>query len=345
MNKQVLTFGIVLLGLWLFASLVVLPVLAIERPYSPYKKTRLESTNIPEEPAIKADLGIQAQRYLNPLELLNFRTALLKAQVFESSQAELLPIRIEEWKNSIKMAGASPEDCILPLLPEAGWFQARLISNRDEPSLRDDSGIPGAYGQVYKDIRDWLPKTRASASSFEAIMEQLWLDSGFAKKLDNNPHPPMLKKDRWIPSDKALKASHRYALDIFFTSLSRKDREETGPLIYSMSSGIVVAAADDWSGGDRPSLYNGGGLSPKSGNGAIIYDPANRLYYAYFHMSDVFVKTGQLVAAGESLGHGGNSGVNARKPGHGGHLHIEIHGAEKGPWRSHDIKDYIFSIK
>jgi hypothetical protein len=37
---------------------------------------------------------------------------------------------------------------------------------------------------------------------------------------------------------------------------------------------------------------------------------------------------GDIVKEGRLLGHGGNSGANARRSGHGGHLHLEIFDAK-----------------
>jgi murein DD-endopeptidase MepM/ murein hydrolase activator NlpD len=59
----------------------------------------------------------------------------------------------------------------------------------------------------------------------------------------------------------------------------------------------------------------------------------------------VVVRVGQMVASGQSLGLGGNTGVNARKKNHGTHVHIEIHDAEKGAWSSYRIRDLLLSIQ
>ncbi len=283
-------------------------------------------------------------RRMSDLELVRFQAAILRPQALEGADATLAAMRAESWAKAVEAAGGSPDRAIGEILPPASFFQARLVSRRDEPELLADAKAAGAYGRAYATLRDALPGTRSATLGLEAALDALWRRSEAARSLDNGPASPLAKKDRWIPQEKALKHSHQYALDVFFTSLSRKGRNETGPVVRSMTSGIVVAASDDWSGGDRPSLYVSGGLSPKAGNGAIVYDPAHKRYYAYFHLSDVTVSAGQFVAAGQELGRGGNTGVNARKPGHGGHLHLEIHDASGGPWRSKKIRDAILSI-
>lgn len=281
---------------------------------------------------------------MDALELVRYQAAILRPAVLALTEPPLAAARALAWAKAVQAAGGSPDLALGELLPPELWFQARLVSARDEPEVRADAKTDNAYGRSYAAIRDALPGTRASAPALEAALEALWAASELAPTLERGPVSPLAKKDRWVPPEKALAASHRYALDVFFTSLSRKGRDETGPTVRSMTSGIVVAASGDWNGGDKPSLYVSGGLSPKAGNGVIVYDPAARRYYAYFHLSDVVVAAGQFVAAGQSLGRGGNTGVNARKPGHGGHLHVEIHDATEGPWRSNRLRDTIVSM-
>ena len=77
-------------------------------------------------------------------------------------------------------------------------------------------------------------------------------------------------------------------------------------------------------GGAGADAWGGGGLSPAAGNGVVVYSPASGRYYSYFHLDEVAVQRGQVVERGAALGRGGNTGINARKKGHGGHLHLEI---------------------
>ena len=238
-----------------------------------------------------------------------------------------------------------PAAAIGEILPPSVWFQARLVGKRDQEALAGDAMTAGAYGQAYKAIQAALAETRASSKALETVLDEIWRSSGISATLSAGPSPVLKRGERWLPARSSLRSAHQYALDVFFTRVKRSGAEETGPVVRSMSSGVVVSASGDWRGGDRPSLYRAGGLSPNAGNGAIVYCPGEKRCYAYFHLKDVEVREGQLVEAGQSLGHGGNTGVNARKKGHGNHVHIEIHDADTGAWNSYRIRDHILSMR
>jgi hypothetical protein len=145
------------------------------------------------------------------------------------------------------------------------------------------------------------------------------------------------------PPLRDLAYSHPYALDVFYTKVDRRGDAEFGPTISALEGGIVVACASDWKGGAGASTWEGGGLSPSAGNGVVIYSPASRRYYSYFHFSDVSVRRGQAVEAGQAIGHGGNTGANARRRGHGSHLHLEIFDAAGGRSLSaREIRSVLF---
>ena len=149
-------------------------------------------------------------------------------------------------------------------------------------------------------------------------------------------------EELWLPLISDLPVSHPYALDVFFQRVDRSGEVEKGPLIHLLHPGIVVAAASDWSGGQGFAKYRSGGLSPASGNGAVIYDPTSRLYCSYFHLSSVAVRVGELVAAGDVVGRGGNTGMKARMEGHGEHVHIEIfNAAHNAPLSSQEILEML----
>lgn len=246
-------------------------------------------------------------------------------------------------------AGLEPAATVARALPGSTWVQARLVMRRDEENLRLDTALDNAYGRSYAAIRAGLAETRATAEAVEAALGELWRVYYDDARTDGSRGAPLVsplaRRDQWIPGTRALRASHQYALDIFFTSLSRDGAEEKGPTVVSMSRGVVVSAAGDWVGGDRPSAYVSGGLSPKAGNGVVVYDPSTGRYYAYFHLSDVAVRAGQFVEPGQELGRGGNTGVNARRRGHGGHLHLEIHEADGSALSSFSIRDLILSVR
>ena len=281
---------------------------------------------------------------LRGLELIRFAAGALKPESLLSADQAIARNRALEWSKAVESEGGSPIEALGEILPSSAWFQARLITKRDEPDLALDAKAADAYGEVYADLKKSLASTRATSAAMEAVIAEVWRYSDSAAKLKAGPSDVLKTRDRWLPAKSQLGSSHQYALDIFFTSVKRHGAAETGPTIRSMSRGVVVAAAGDWNGGDKPSLYRAGGLSPKAGNGAIVFDPDQGRYYAYFHLSDVYVKAGQVVSAGDALGKGGNTGVNARKKNHGGHVHVEIHDIDGGAWTSYRIRDLILTI-
>lgn len=249
------------------------------------------------------------------------------------------------WARAIEDSGADPIAALDEILPPTEWFQARIIGKRDEPDLRSDATIASAYGRAYATILAALDQSRSAAPALEAAIEAVWSHTAAAADLPAGLAPVLARSDRWIPGRSELRYSHQYALDVFYTSVKRHGAAETGPTINSISSGIVVSTADDWDGGDKPSLYRSGGLSPNAGNGVIVYDPQRRRYYVYLHLKSVAVRVGQRIAAGQALGLGGNTGVNARKKNHGTHLHLEIHDADDGAWSSYHIRELLLSIQ
>lgn len=107
------------------------------------------------------------------------------------------------------------------------------------------------------------------------------------------------------------------ALDIFVT------RE--GAIVRSPVAGVVVAAGDGWRGGytrRHGFFYEGDGLSRRTGNGLILFDPASGGYFLMAHFqSGILVRPGDIVRRGQPLGAVGHTG-NASYPGRGKHLHI-----------------------
>lgn len=304
-------------------------------------------TGFMKDAAARRDLGpFSPHEAVLPTQDLGLLAEALSPDALAGNAATAARERALAWASALsERQKATPTKALAALMPPPSWFQARLIMPRDEPTLRGDALTGGAYGLAYKDILTSLAPTRASAPQFEAALAELWVALELGKGLKLGPYPPLARGDRWLPTDRALSSSHRYALDLFFTKVTRSGVEEKGPVVRSIAAGIVVAAADDWEGTDRPSQYRGGGLSPKAGNGLIIYAPHEGRYYAYFHLHDLKPGIGEVVEAGQALGHGGNSGVNARKKGHGEHLHIEIHESSGKVWTSQELKAFIAGLR
>ena len=282
---------------------------------------------------------------INPRNDLDALAAALEPEALAGLGASVASMRADAWEEAVRAKGLTPAAALTGILPAAEWFQARLLSKRDEAELRNDARFSGAYGLAYQSILSSLPLARQSAQGMEAVLRSIWLSEPRVKELGSDHVSVLAATDKWLPPASSLDSAHQYALDVFFLQVKRNGVVETGPPVRSMTRGIVVAAADGWDGGDRPSLYRGGGLSPKAGNGAIVYCPDDGRYYSYFHLSSMQIATGDFVGAGAVLGLGGNTGVNARKKGHGAHVHIEIHERDGRAWPSFAIREYIQKLR
>ena len=261
-------------------------------------------------------------------------------------QASIAEVRKRAWdfiSTGIAL-GMEPEALAAELIPSSGHIVAMLIDSRDSEEFSQIDGVSLPAKLSYQRIAALNPLMAPLRLKFEAIF-----DSAYAIEKKYGRVTPF----RWFEPDAArwqggitlpgksslprlsdLDYSHTYALDIFFQDVQYlAGNIQRGPVIHSLSDGIVVAAETGWVGvpriGERLS-YLTGGISPKSGNGIIIYAPDEHKYYSYFHLHDIFVRKGQLVRAGQPLGHGGNSGINARKKGGGEHLHLEVFDANAG---------------
>jgi murein DD-endopeptidase MepM/ murein hydrolase activator NlpD len=90
--------------------------------------------------------------------------------------------------------------------------------------------------------------------------------------------------------------------------------------VISASSGIVASVNLNW----KPS-------SPlRGGNYIWIYEPIKSRYYYYAHLDQIFVRVGQIVSKGDSLGTVGRTGVNAYPKRSPTHLHFVLHQSVDG---------------
>lgn len=103
---------------------------------------------------------------------------------------------------------------------------------------------------------------------------------------------------------------HNDAIDLYI---------EEGSSISAMSDGLVVLAETGWSSDNEA-----GTSSYLGGNTIITYNYKTNEFMRYAHLEEVNVKPGEMIKAGDDLGKVGHTGMNACKPGHGGHLHLEI---------------------
>ncbi|GAB1457166.1 hypothetical protein MASR2M48_24740 [Spirochaetota bacterium] len=331
-------FTVIITACWLLGFAAVALAIAPDKSRPSASLLAYESAS-----ELEPQLVELTRPHLDEVQALRFAAALLSPASLAKVSPELVKARALDWAQAVERTGASPIDALGEILPSAPWFQTRLVTRRDEADLFANAKTSGEYGNSYTVMAKMLADTKANSSSLELALDEVWNHCEPTKKLDAGFSSILKRRDLWIPSKSALSASHQYALDVFFTSLKRHGAEEIGPTIHSISSGLVVSAAEDWKGGDRPSSYRGGGLSPNAGNGVIIYDPNAARYYAYFHLGQVTASVGQIVEAGQAIGKGGNTGINARKKGHGGHVRVEIHDVDGGAWTSYAIRDLLLS--
>ncbi len=252
------------------------------------------------------------------------------------------------WARAAAADGLISERELASVLPSPAFILARTSPDEYADEIRLSAEGAGAFARAYGPIDEAMPGSNAAGARLEAALgsiHEVRTALGGAAPQAGGLRAPIPRVQRWIASAEDLKKTHRHALDIFFRGEGERGSAEKGPLIRSMSSGFVVAAADDWVGGEGAAKYRRGGLTPRAGNGAVVYDPATRRYYTYFHMHDVSVRPGQWVDAGEVLGRGGNTGTNARKRGHGGHLHLEIYEAsEDRALDCWELRDLVLSL-
>lgn len=270
-------------------------------------------------------------------------------------------------------AALTTRKAIAQLLPDAASYSAMLAGERDLGDFRASAAAGGRAGKAYARMAERHEELLPLRSRYEALAAGAWAAHRAAREADaasvaaapglvapdpasaaailhrapSAPppaHPVGRKGTIYKPPLRALDKTHPFALDIFFTSFERLGGGvERGPEVLSASAGLVVASSRDWKGGAGQDSYVSGGFSPRSGNGVIVYDPLGRRYFSYFHLFDLAVETGDLVEPGSVLGRGGDTGINARRDGHGGHVHVEIFDARSGrPLKALEIRKIIF---
>ena len=320
--------GILAALLLRFTMKMIAPYLTISGVVLPETSALAESTLAESKPA------------------LNFFEELASLDIDRMQNASVAEVRAraQDFISTGLALGMEPEALAAELIPSSGHIIAMLIDSGDSEEFSQIDGVSLPAKLSYQRIAALNPLMASLRPQFEAIF-----DSAYAilKKYGRITPFRWLEPEaaRWkggitlpgkssLPRLSDLNYSHTYALDIFLQDVQYLPGDiQRGPVIHSLSDGIVVAAETGWIGFPRTSeglSFLAGGISPKSGNGIIIYSPAEHKYYSYFHLYDVFVRKGQLVRAGQPLGHGGNSGINARKQGGGEHLHLEVFDANAG---------------
>ncbi|MGO8692914.1 MAG: M23 family metallopeptidase [Rectinemataceae bacterium] len=247
---------------------------------------------------------------------------------------------LRELIREAREGGIDTGNVVASSFPPPSAVLALLSVERDIDNFEEDAaqgGIAGSYyGREALLARRVKPLFRTYVSLFTAAYEELGgptaaasLDPASAERMRDGvlPYGPACginAPPRWELAD-----AHPFALDLFFSRVDCRGDGQEGPAVPSLSGGIVVATARDWKGGAGIESWRGGGLSPSAGNGVIVYDPVSRRFYSYFHFRTTSLRPGDMVRPGSPLGIGGDTGMNARRPGHGGHVHIEIYDAAR----------------
>ncbi len=196
-----------------------------------------------------------------------------------------------------------------PYLVSAVYYHDAFLNDfpTDRSSAAPERRIIGQIGRLL------TPETK---SRFLQILHEVWSES-------DPPGPPRSAEPvayRVVSG----RRSHHYAIDLFAYE---------GAPVSSVSRGLVVLAEGSWSPEDPFST-----TSRKGGNAVIVFDPDRDRFYRYCHLSCVDVFPGDFVAAGQHLGDVGHSGLNASRPGHGRHLHLEANAFADGHVRALDYQ-------
>lgn len=273
--------------------------------------------------------------------------------------AEAFPLRLPSDKALAKEAGRAIAlealrhgeqswSILADWMPNPAETIAMLARDRDVDTFEETSEVGGVAGEHYKSVVDLVPVMRPlrdTAVAFFSAIHETMVRTKIAHPSDGSLGPVTREGKSSPPRKRDMDYSHTFALDIFLQDVEELPGSllERGPEILSVSGGIVICAASDWTGGPGIDTYEHGGISPNAGNGVIVFDPTSQRFYSYFHLYDVLVSPGMAISQGTVLGRGGDTGSNARKRGHGQHLHLEIFDMREGRFlRNTEIKDLIF---
>lgn len=264
----------------------------------------------------------------------------LSPEALSSLDGEEAAKAAEDLLLAARLAGVDPREALEEAFPSPRQVLGMLALDRDVDDFLEYAEREDAAGDYYREEARAAQELRPIRSRYEDVFSSANAALGgtaypaaakTGSVLGTGKRPYLASpRDVWLPPKRELPLSHPYALDVFFHHVERSGEAERGPTIRALYPGIVIAAASDWSGGQGITTWRSGGLSPAAGNGVIIYDPATRRYLSYFHLSSVSLRVGELVRSGDAIGRGGNSGMNARKAGHGEHVHVEIFDSDRG---------------
>lgn len=298
--------------------------------------------------------GGQSSSSLASLSEAEIRTLLSKAGI-----AALAPEALRKLGEDLVARAIAedwvPEEYAGSFFPGASELLAMLARDRDVDDYIENTDAKGAAGDYYQNVVALVPSMRPLRERYEQFFGGVFsaLEKVYRLKVPTQAYADAKFFESGItlpglstrPRARDYDYSHTFALDIFLDEVKTLPFSglEKGPVLFSLADSIVVATESTWYGGEDMADYRSGGITPKAGNGAILFSPAKRKYYLYFHLYDVSVTPGEAVPKGYPLGRGGNTGTNARKAGHGEHLHLEIYDVPGARFlRNYEIADIVF---
>ncbi len=128
------------------------------------------------------------------------------------------------------------------------------------------------------------------------------------------------------------------AQDIFIVDKNQDnldDYTEEPVNILSVSNGVVIACESEWEGSS----------DLRGGKYIYIYDPVYDGIFYYAHNSEIFVKPGNIVQAGDVIAHCGRTGLNAYKKRSPTHLHLMFLQVEDGYPNPKNIYNELLNAK
>ena len=178
--------------------------------------------------------------FRSPLKDLDALAAALEPEALAGLGAAAASMRADAWEEAVRAKGLTPAEALTDILPGAEWFQARLLSKRDEAEVRNDARLGGSYGRSYQTILSAVPLARQSAKGLEAVLRSIWLSEPRVKELKSEHVSVLAAADKWLPPASSLDSAHQNALDVFFLRVTRNGVVETGPPVRSIDRKSVV---------------------------------------------------------------------------------------------------------
>lgn len=210
------------------------------------------------------------------------------------------------------------------------YFSHNFIQNVLPKRIREREGMSDVYTESLRKFVEEGKTAKEHQKKHEKVFAAY--TKLFGESIDYNKVSTIFK--RWesdnMPPKAEFESDHDDAIDVYYPMEKEVDGEHFGPEVLAYESGVVIAAENGWRGDKTKLSYQGGGLGGKTGNGVIIYNPEKNQYTYYAHFSKVDVSKGDIVQADQVIGCGGNTGIDARKPCCGRHVHFEIHNYNEG---------------